>query len=76
MTIIDVLKAAAEKEKFPEVESKSLIRHAKSRKGVVTVIKSSGIAVRFEGMNYDKWFWEKESDDKRSKYMSQLILCK
>jgi hypothetical protein len=46
-------------------------------KGQVTTIKDNGrykgCAVNF-GKNYDEWFHDVESEDKRSKYMKDLNL--
>jgi len=72
MTIEDVFKKCAEIERFPLVSIEEKVRHAESNIGQITQIKSSGIAVRFEGMTWDSWFWRETQDDKRSKYMSQL----
>ena len=77
MTIQDVFTRCVELGDFPEVVSMAPIKGASSRRGKVTVIKDNGtykgIAVRFEGMNYDKWFWDDMySSDQRTLYMRQL----
>lgn len=80
MRISDVLKASSTGE-LPVVyliELKPALEKIKSKKGQVTVIKNSegfrGIAVRFEGLNYDTWFYEEDGKDKRKNYMANLTL--
>lgn len=51
------------------------IKHAASNKGVVSNIRLIGIrgvGVRFEGIDYDTWFYENSGTDRRSRYMDEL----
>lgn len=74
MSIEELLVECGRIKGFPKVESKIHIRHAHDNTGVVTQIRPTGCAVRFTGMKYDSWFWGKTQEDKRSKYMEDLIL--
>lgn len=76
MKVQEVINKSAQLNAFPMLISKEHIKYADSNTGTVTVIKPLGIAVRFEGMNYDIWFWEKESNDEKVKSMSQLEFIK
>lgn len=48
------------------------------RTGTVTVIKDnrnhSGVAVQFDNREWDDWFWDSDSDDKRKKYLRNLSI--
>ncbi len=72
MTLQGLLKACGDQQDFPRVRIIYPVRHSKVTIGVVTQIKPSGCAVRFDDMSYDSWFWADPGDDKRSKYMSEL----
>ena len=76
MTLEELFNHAATTGKLPMVEVDKPVRHAASNIGVVTTIKQTsgytGVAVRFNGMNYDSWFHAIENPDRRSKYMSEL----
>ena len=61
---------------FPRVRVQAPVRAGVSQDGTITVIKPSGVAVRFDGMGYDVWFWAETQDDRRSRYMSQLEIIK
>ena len=65
MTLKDLLKICGEKGSLPTVTNGK-------QEGVVTVIKPTGCAVRFDGMKWDTWHWAETKDDKRSKYMKDL----
>lgn len=77
MTFQELLKACASG-KMPRVKSTEHFKGHTSTTGTVTTIKTngkhSGCAVTFDGMAYDTWFHEEWEEDKRSKYMNQLIL--
>lgn len=72
MTIEGLLKACGEQRAFPQVRIQTPVQNSKVTTGVVTQIKPSGCAVRFNDMSYDSWFWAIPGNDKRSKYMSEL----
>jgi hypothetical protein len=46
--------------------------------GTVTVLKDNGrhrgVGVQFPGLNYDTWYHELNTGDRRSRYMDQLEL--
>ena len=48
-----------------------------SLEGIITYIridgKRNGCAVRFDGLNYEKWFHAKSGTDMRSTYLKDLI---
>lgn len=72
MELQELFKACVKQKGFPNVKCEFTVKYASSNIGVVTVIKPHGIAVRFEGMTYDSWFYNANGVDKRSKYMYQL----
>jgi len=74
ITIKDVLIRAGELQDFPYVKyvGEKKIRHHPNTIGQIKEIKPRGISVNL-GLNYNKWFNAKESDDNRSTYMSQLV---
>lgn len=74
MTIEGLLQACGEQRDFSQVRIQTPVRNSKSTIGVVTQIKPSGCAVRFDDMSYDSWFWAIKGNDKRSKYMSELSI--
>ena len=72
MTIHEVFKRASFTGKFPQVKVDTPVRHYKSKYGNITVIRPTGVAVRFDDMPHDTWFWEERREDERSRYMDQL----
>ncbi len=71
LTFEDVLKACAGGNMPKVVTEKGTV-------GIVTTIKDNGrykgIAVKLWGMDYDLWFHESDSSDKRSRYIRDLKL--
>ena len=72
MTIHDVLKRAANINDFPKVRVNHRVKRANTDIGQIVEIKQTGVGVRFEGLNYNVWFWAESKEDKRSRYMHQL----
>lgn len=64
---------------FPSVKIDVTLRHCTSNFGKVVVIKDEpdgfkGCAVRFEGMNWNTWFYANNGSDKRKHYISELTI--
>ena len=73
MTLQDVFNKAVELGDFPLVKiNREIVRYATSNIGKIVCVKHTGIAVRFEGMTWNIWFWDKPGTDRRSHHMNEL----
>lgn len=70
MTFKELLTKSAELGEFPRVF------YPEHGPGTITVLKNNrsykGCGVQFDSLNYDKWFWDSDEADKRTKYMRDL----
>lgn len=73
MTYKQILEACYGGE-LPRVRRTTPLKYSKNEEGVITTIKDFGVAVRFDGMEWDTWYCKEHRNDKRSRYISELEL--
>ena len=66
MTIQDALNHG-----FNKVKCDRKLKHATTEIGKISQIRENGISVDF-GSGWNFWFWAKDGEDKRKRYMSWL----
>lgn len=77
MTFQELLKACSTGV-MPQVSIAQKIKFASNNVGTVTNIKQTksftGCAVKFTGCDYETWFYEHKTEDKRMHHMGELTL--
>lgn len=74
MTFEELLKACGDQGKLPRVKINISNRYSKVTTGTIDQIRADGCGVRFDGMNYSKWFYKGNQHDKCTNCMQELIL--
>jgi hypothetical protein len=72
MNLKEVLVECGRLQDFPKVKTENRVRNTLSNIGKIQEVNTRGVAVRFSGLTYNKWFAWEHGTDKRSHYASEL----